>query len=559
MMPAMATDHATAPNTIQPAEETRLCLPEKSNSERCIALGLFLLSFAYLWLFRRYTTMEPDEGIILQGAQRILRGEVLYRDFFSFLTPGSFYLLALIFKTFGSSFLVARTVLVFFGGIFSALTYLLARRVCSRGSALFVGALVTFATLPYRFLVLHNWDSTLWACLAVYCAVRWLESRRSAWAFAAGSFVSLTFVFEQSKGTGLGLGLAAGFLAIGWRDRSRVRKDLLVAAGIGLAWPIAVTLAYFGAHQSLSPMLADWFWPLEHYSTANRVPYGYQNWSDATRHALFGSGPLFFRFVAALALSPCVLIPALPLIAAGLWVYWMVQMWRQPAPQAKCAYYVLVGSALCGLLFSVVTVRADILHFVYLFPLFGLVLAWMVDGRDIPGRVFKKVHPVLIIYVAIAFLAFSLPLLLRTVSARRQVMTRRDIVSVPGTDTVIEYAQAHVAPGEKILVYPYLPLYYYLTDTYSPTRYEYFQPGMNTREQGAEMISELSAARVRVVLLEAWFGEKIPGAWPGTPESAIARDPVADYITREYQACKALNSPDGWRFLFMVRKDLACP
>ena len=37
---------------------------------------------------------------------------------------------------------------------------------------------MTLTTLPYRFEVLHNWDSTLWACLAVYCAVRWLESPR---------------------------------------------------------------------------------------------------------------------------------------------------------------------------------------------------------------------------------------------------------------------------------------------------------------------------------------------------------------------------------------------
>jgi 4-amino-4-deoxy-L-arabinose transferase-like glycosyltransferase len=107
--------------------------------------------------------MEPDEGIILQGAQRILRGEVLYRDFFSFLTPGSYYLLAFLFKIFGSSILVARTALVLLGAIYSVITYLLARRVCSRATAAFVAAIVTLTTLPYRFLVLHNCDSTLWA------------------------------------------------------------------------------------------------------------------------------------------------------------------------------------------------------------------------------------------------------------------------------------------------------------------------------------------------------------------------------------------------------------
>src|SRR5439155_24534970 len=69
--------------------------------DRQLGIALFLLSCAYLWIFRRYTSMEPDEGIILQGAQRILRGEVLYRDFFSFFTPGSYYLQALISRIFG--------------------------------------------------------------------------------------------------------------------------------------------------------------------------------------------------------------------------------------------------------------------------------------------------------------------------------------------------------------------------------------------------------------------------------------------------------------------------
>jgi hypothetical protein len=62
-------------------------LPEESCSERYIAIGLFLLSFLYLCIFRRYTLIDPDEGIVLQGAQRILDGQVLYRDFFSFFMP----------------------------------------------------------------------------------------------------------------------------------------------------------------------------------------------------------------------------------------------------------------------------------------------------------------------------------------------------------------------------------------------------------------------------------------------------------------------------------------
>jgi hypothetical protein len=40
-------------------------------------------------------------------------------------------------------------------------TYLLARRVCARWRVRMAVALVTLTCLPYRFLVLHHWDSTL--------------------------------------------------------------------------------------------------------------------------------------------------------------------------------------------------------------------------------------------------------------------------------------------------------------------------------------------------------------------------------------------------------------
>jgi 4-amino-4-deoxy-L-arabinose transferase-like glycosyltransferase len=534
--------------------------PEEMPVDRAVAICILVLTLAYLWIFRRYTTMEPDEGIILQGAQRILHGQVLYRDFFSFFTPGSYYLLALLFKIFGNSILVARTALVFFGAIYSVVTYFLARRVCSRASAAFAAIIVTLTTLPYRFLVLHNWDSTLWACLTVYCGLRLLESGRRGWAFATGSFASLTVLFEQSKGAGLILGLGTGFLAIKLLNRDAVTPDYQVrTAAIGMAWPLVASFGYFAAQHSLSAMLADWIWPLAHYSVANRVTYGYQGWSDATRHALFGSGFWLARLFYAFTFSPLMWIPVLPLGAVALMIYWSLGLRRGSAPPRKRAYYILICAALSGLLLSVVLVRADIIHFMYLQPLFSLILAWAVDGRDVPGKWFRNARSFLIAYVALAFIAVSIPLLMRATRAPYRIATPRGTVETSAKDTVLEYARSSVRPGETILVYPYLPLYYFLTDTFSPSAYDYFQPGMNTPQQADQILGDLKSKQVRVVLFESSFAEKIPTSWPNTPAGAIAYDSVADYILRKYRTCHILQSPEKWRFLFMVRNDLACP
>jgi 4-amino-4-deoxy-L-arabinose transferase-like glycosyltransferase len=534
-------------------------VPERSASERRTAALVFLFSVAYLLIFRRYTPIEPDEGIILQGAQRVLRGEVPYRDFFTFLTPGSFYLHALLFKIAGNSFLVARTALAAFGGVFSVIGYLLARRVCSRGIALLAITLATATTLPYRFLVLHNWDSTLFACVTVYCAIRLIEKKDWKWAFWLGSFAALTILFEQSKGAGLCLGLLIGFSAVSFVKPPHVLRAIhILAIGIGVVWPAMVTLVYFAWQHALQPMFTDLIWPFLHYSNANRVPYGYQNWSDAERHLLFGTGSVGFRALKGVIISPCFIVPLLPLVAVGMFIYWMVQA-RKHGSSARGAYYLIITGTISGLLLSVVMVRADIIHFMYLLPLFSLPLAWILEGRDICGRSSKITHNLIFAYLVVAFGAFAFPLLSRAATAPGRIETRRGVINTAAEDTVLPYVEAHVSPDETMLVYPYLPIYYYLTGAINPTRYDFFQPGMNTSGQSAEILSEMSSGHVRVVLFESSFAEKIPNAWPHTPLSAIAQDPVADYIAKNYRTCKLLHSPQQWRFLFMVRKETACP
>jgi len=194
-------------------------------------------------------------------------------------------------------------------------------------------------------------------------------------------------------------------------------------SGSGLAFPgdcgVLRREAYFVAHAGRLVL------PLQHYSLANHVPYGYQNWSESTRHLLFGSGSVTVRLVTVVAISPCFLVPLLPLIAVEMLIYWIIQMWRKRAAQSVSAHYVLICAALSGLLLSVVIGRADIIHFMYLIPLFALVLGWMIDGRDIPGRLFREVKPIFVTYTVIAFLLFATPVVAARPQRPYRVQTRR--------------------------------------------------------------------------------------------------------------------------------------
>ena len=357
----------------------------------------------------------------------------------------------------------------------------------------------------------------------------------------------------------LGLALGLGTILMFARSMLRMSRGRWLALVTGLAWPFALTFIYFASHNALDAVAADWFWPLHNYSLANRVPYGHLDWSDQTRESLIGSGPWLGRGLALFTVSPSFLLPALPPIAIILLIYWALETMRGWLAPDRAAHYFLICSTLAGLLVSVIVVRANTLHFVHLIPLLYLVLAWIMDGSDIRGSLVNSIRPLITTAVLIAFTAIGMAFMVSNRGARLRVETRRGTVDISAPDSVLEYTQAHVPAGSKMLVYPYLPLCNYLTATFSPTRFEYLQPGMHTRKQEEEAIREIAADRTPVVLLEPGFNEKIANAWPNTPVTSIANDPVGDYILAHYRSCKILTSAAGWRFLYMVRKDLSCP
>jgi hypothetical protein len=531
-----------------------LFLPERKPAEWAITAAVFVLSTAYLLLFRHYS-FSADEGVTLQAAQRILNGQVMYRDFFYFCTPGSYYLLALLFRVFGDSLGVARTALAVYGGVFALLTYLIARRVCSRWSALLAASMVTTAVLPSLFFALHNWDSTLWAYLSLYCAVWFLQSLHWGWALGMGTFCSFTVLFEQSKGAGLLLGLVVGFGILEACRQIDLKRAQVLAALAGLAWPVVITCWYFASQYASRQMIADLIHPLQHYAAVNAVPYGYLYWAKA----FSSESPARATLILFLS-NPYFLISALPIFGAGVLGYSTVRTWRMRGLGAeRWSYYVLVSACTSGLFLGVIAARKDAGHFAFVAPILSLILCWFMDGSDIRLCDLDFIRPVAVGAVVFTFtlLGFSQLLTANGLATRE---TRRGVVKVPAAETALDYVRAHTRPGEDIFVYPYYPTYYYLTGTSNPTRYDFLHPGLNTLGQVKEALDAIATRRPRVVLFETSFFEDIVIPFPSMPIRVLASpDPVSKFILKEYRPCAALITADSRHFVFMVRKDLPCP
>ncbi len=219
-----------------------------------------------------YNFFFGDEGIVIAVAQRMAEGAVLYRDVWEFLQPGSFTLLALVFRVFGSGVTVLDgCALVLFAANAFLLHRLVAHLVSPRGAWLTVAAFV-LVLAPIGVWLSPHWMSTGAAMAALLCLLRDAPPAPRVRLLGAGLCIGLTFLFQQHKGVFLAGTLGSMYLVVcllrGAGPRRTAQACGWIVAGAGCAaLPLVVWLSARG-------LWGDWWyatftWVLEGYGPAN--------------------------------------------------------------------------------------------------------------------------------------------------------------------------------------------------------------------------------------------------------------------------------------------------
>jgi hypothetical protein len=86
--------------------------------------GVALIAALFCAPFFRYLTSLADEGVFLHAATRILGGETIYRDFFEFLPPGGFLIVAAWMKLVGVGFASVQVLAIAVLAAIAALLYI---------------------------------------------------------------------------------------------------------------------------------------------------------------------------------------------------------------------------------------------------------------------------------------------------------------------------------------------------------------------------------------------------------------------------------------------------
>ncbi len=417
--------------------------------------------------------LTNDEGILLNPAQQVAAGARPYVDFFGYMSPGSYWIQAAWFKGLGISLWAGRLPVILDFSLQCALMFWLTAGLASRRAAL--AAVIVFTGFqiadPTFLTAQHRWDSGTLALAGICVAIRF-PSSRGLW--ASGALVAAAIWCTPS------LALVAAAEAL-WLGLASQRRRLLLPFFGGILAVTALAAGWLAIQGTLSAFVQQMLWLQRNYAAVNIMPYG--SVIGGYRQLIEGTAGLerMLRvlFVACLAL-PAIVPPAALLL-------WLTAFLRKKAPVELRPEILLLSLTTVALALSAFP-RADLFHLAFVaaipYALAAAALARLMTIRA--GAI-----------LAFTFIPLALLFSLNNVIG---AFSTRSIASPVGklrapADLAPELAKllAQVRPGQTLFVYPYMPIFYFVTQANNPSRFSFLAPGMMTGNEESEALAELES------------------------------------------------------------------
>ena len=210
-----------------------------------VAAGTALFTYLHVFRFPFVPIWHMgDESSYLDHADRMLHGQILYKDLFQFNFPGTEYLYYFIFRCCGLHLWAGHLAFLITVTAVNVLIFALARVVLSGAAAILPSIAFLGICVRSNLDGTHHWYSNAFALLAVYLIARERTTRRIQ---LAGGLLGMATLFTSTRGIAIAVGLAL-FLFWefrDWRVAAKACTNLLVpfAATVGLALAYLVRLA----------------------------------------------------------------------------------------------------------------------------------------------------------------------------------------------------------------------------------------------------------------------------------------------------------------------------
>jgi hypothetical protein len=499
-----------------------------------IPTALFLLAaliFLYIFLFLPpFLPFEifSDNLLYLAPGQRMYQGEMIYRDFFEFVTPGTALVHFFLFKLFGLRLWIPNLLDLLLGLGLVWLGVVIAKKLMRPSLALLPSAIFLVGTREFLGDPTHHWYSLLTAIAAIAVL---MERRTPTRIAAAGFFCGLSVCFTQTRG----LAVAVGFGVFLWwecRRRQEAWSELLKKE----AWLVTSFLATFIAVNGYFIWKAGparFLW-----CTVVFVLKYYPKEADAnTFQAFTGSFPAFVPLHSFLRWNIeqwLFLYAVIPFIL----IMFFARYWRESA-EKPVEYWVrpmLVAIVGLFMLLSIAPSPGPRRMAVSELPAL-LLLGWLIDSP-------RKLARALAVVLAVGVLLVAL----HAVTRRRPIpvgilATPQGKVALTEQDAYPEYTwiQQHTRPTEYFYQ-PGFPDPYFILNLRNPAPLPRVENnGYTTPEQVAEVIRGLEQHQVRYIF---WISDlDVIQRWEDPSGDHLG--PLRDYIHSHYQRIKVFADSTG--------------
>jgi len=235
-----------------------------------VYLAIILVAgFSYYISYFNYGISLSDEGFFVYGAERVLQGQLPMSDFISY-PPGSYFLLALLFKVFGVNLLVSRLMEMAFLLFNGVMMFFIGKRLMPRPMALIPAFLLIGFPGPW-----YKVFFTFGLLLPLVSLYRFLEKRSTLRIVTVGWCLGISLVFKfESFLCSFVTSLFVLFVAQAWEkekvfiDGRRVKaflKDVLFS-WFGLLCVLLPFMVYYQWNSDLSALFLSF---KESYAPSN--------------------------------------------------------------------------------------------------------------------------------------------------------------------------------------------------------------------------------------------------------------------------------------------------
>ena len=452
-----------------------------------LAALIFLYVFLFLPPFVPIAVGE-DSPQYLADAKRMFEGQVMYRDFFAFVTPGLALLNLLLFKLVGLRLWIPNLELLLLGPGLAWIGIIIAKKLMHPSLALLPSAIFLAGMYSRQLDATHHWFSLLTASAAIAVL---MERRTPARIATAGFFCGLTACFTQTRG----LAVAVAFAAYLWwesRQRHEDRRRLFKQeAWLGAGF--FATLLAVNGYFIWKAGLARFLWCTVVFLFKYAPKYGEANSILAFRPSLPAFGSLHNLILRSIEfVSLYVLIPFTYILFFAR--YWRDRskrptgFWERPMLLAMVGFALLLSTAPAP---GPLRMAASELPGV-------ILLVWFIDSP-------RKVTRALAGLLAAGTVLIALNAVVRERPVPRWILTTpqgRLVVGDQETYEMYTWIQQHTRPSEYFFEAGGVDIYFFL-DLRDPTPLPFLRNnGFTTPEQVTEVIQGLEQHHVRYIL---WY------------------------------------------------------